>query len=137
MKAPATKRLKLKCDEQLSNFAFKLNMRPFSMVPPESGAARETGTVLTVHPLVGGGGGGADGGSEEDEREGGSARGGRPDGGVAAPAAVEWFALSGAVVHGREAGLHSSTFRLNVSAFCGVGVALRGCLGCLRGGWGN
>ena len=26
-------------------------------------------------------------------------------------------------------GLHSSTFWLNVSAFCGMGGALRGCLG--------
>jgi len=26
-------------------------------------------------------------------------------------------------------GLHSSTFRLNVSAFCGIGGALRDCLG--------
>jgi len=26
-------------------------------------------------------------------------------------------------------GLHSSTFRLNVSAFCGTGGAFRGCLG--------
>ena len=26
-------------------------------------------------------------------------------------------------------GLHSSTFRLNVSAFCGIGGAFRGCLG--------
>jgi hypothetical protein len=24
-------------------------------------------------------------------------------------------------------GLHSSTFQLNVSAFCGIGVACRGC----------
>ena len=29
----------------------------------------------------------------------------------------------------RSRGLHSSTFRLNVSAFCGIGVASRGCLG--------
>jgi len=29
--------------------------------------------------------------------------------------------------HGR--GLHSSTFRLNVSAFCGIGGAFRGCSG--------
>jgi len=26
-------------------------------------------------------------------------------------------------------GLHSSTFRLNVSAFCGIGGAFRGCVG--------
>ena len=26
-------------------------------------------------------------------------------------------------------GLHSSTFRLNVSSFCGMGGAIRGCLG--------
>ena len=29
----------------------------------------------------------------------------------------------------RGTGLHSSTFRLNVSAFCGIGAAVRGCLG--------
>jgi len=26
-------------------------------------------------------------------------------------------------------GLHSSTFRLNISVFCGIGGAFRGCLG--------
>jgi len=30
-------------------------------------------------------------------------------------------------------GLHSSTFRVNLSAFCGIGGALRGCLGGVRG----
>ena len=30
-------------------------------------------------------------------------------------------------------GLHSSTFRLNCSAFCGTGVAFRGCLGGVAG----
>ena len=30
-------------------------------------------------------------------------------------------------------GLHSSTFRLNVSAICGIGGAFGCCLGCLRG----
>jgi len=30
-------------------------------------------------------------------------------------------------------GLHSSTFRLNVSAFCGIGVAIRGCPGAVQG----
>jgi hypothetical protein len=33
----------------------------------------------------------------------------------------------GVVFQGR--GLHSSTFRLNVSALCGIGVALRDCRG--------
>ena len=32
--------------------------------------------------------------------------------------------------HGR--GLHSFTFQLNVSAFCGIGVAYRGAFGCGR-----
>ena len=34
-------------------------------------------------------------------------------------------------------GLHSSTIRLNVRAFRGIGSPLRGCLGCIRGyyGW--
>ena len=35
------------------------------------------------------------------------------------------YALLG--VNGR--GLHLSTFRLNVSTFCGIGGALRGCVG--------
>jgi hypothetical protein len=30
-------------------------------------------------------------------------------------------------------GLHSSNFRLNVSAFCGAGVALWSCLGVVMG----
>jgi hypothetical protein len=30
-------------------------------------------------------------------------------------------------------GLHSSTFRLNVSALCGIGGAFRGCLGVVYG----
>ena len=33
------------------------------------------------------------------------------------------------VITGR--GLHSSTFQLNLSAFCGIGGAFRGCLGCV------
>ena len=32
-------------------------------------------------------------------------------------------------------GLHSSTFRLNVSAFCEIGGACRGCLGGCLGGF--
>jgi len=34
---------------------------------------------------------------------------------------------------GAGRGLHSSTFRLTVSALCGTGGAFRGCLGCLWG----
>ena len=34
-------------------------------------------------------------------------------------------------------GLHSSTFQLNISAFCGIGGALRGCLGGVWEGAGN
>ena len=34
-----------------------------------------------------------------------------------------------AVPHAAIRGLHSSTFRLNVSAFCGIGGAFKGCLG--------
>jgi len=29
----------------------------------------------------------------------------------------------------RGRGLHSSTFQLNLSTLCGIGVAVRGCLG--------
>jgi hypothetical protein len=32
LKAPGTKRLKLKCDEPLSNFAFKFNLRRYIKV---------------------------------------------------------------------------------------------------------
>ena len=52
----------------------------------------------------------------------------------------EWFekiqakALESQVL-GR--GLHSSTFWLNLSAFCGIGVACGGCVGVFSGGvWG-
>ena len=33
LKAPGTKRLKLKCDESLSNFAFKFNLRRYNAGP--------------------------------------------------------------------------------------------------------
>jgi len=39
----------------------------------------------------------------------------------------------GALAVPRVRGLHSSTFRLNVSAFCGIGGAFRGCLGGVEG----
>ena len=39
----------------------------------------------------------------------------------------EYFANVECMVSGR--GLHSFTFQLNVSAFCGTGGAFRGCLG--------
>jgi isoleucyl-tRNA synthetase len=32
LKPPGTKRLKLKCDESLSNFAFKINLRRYTLV---------------------------------------------------------------------------------------------------------
>jgi hypothetical protein len=32
LKAPGTKRLKLKCDEPLSNFAFNFNLRRYTML---------------------------------------------------------------------------------------------------------
>jgi hypothetical protein len=43
--------------------------------------------------------------------------------------AVFFFVLTGR-------GLHSSTFRLNVSAFCGIGGAIRGYRGIVRGALG-
>jgi hypothetical protein len=36
MKAPETKRLKLKCEEPLSNFAFKFNLRRYTLVAVEA-----------------------------------------------------------------------------------------------------
>jgi len=43
-------------------------------------------------------------------------------------------ARGGGHIGGR--GLHSFTVQLNVSAFCGIGGALKGCLGGVRGCWG-
>ena len=51
LKAPGTKRLKMKHDEPLSNFAFKLNLRRYTEVPlhqqvhPGSGPAGVPGTL--------------------------------------------------------------------------------------------
>jgi hypothetical protein len=70
LKAPGIKRLKLKYDKPLSNFAFKFNLRRYTMV----GRA-----VEADEPLM--------------------------DAGL--------DSLSGR-------GLHSSTFRINVSIFCGI-----------------
>jgi len=36
LKAPGTKRLKLKCDEPLSNFAFNFKLRRYTMAPPSN-----------------------------------------------------------------------------------------------------
>jgi hypothetical protein len=38
----------------------------------------------------------------------------------------------GALCMAAGRGLYSSTFRLNLSAFCGIGGTLRGCVGCVR-----
>ena len=51
-----------------------------------------------------------------------------------APASASTLEHSVRFSHGRNRGpqsrgLHSSTFRLSVSAFCGIGGAFRGCLG--------
>jgi len=74
-------RLKLKCDELLSNFAFKIKLRRYTLAGVAFLANAEAcGLGGGVAALArAGGGGGRDGGR----------------------------------------GLHSSTFRLNVSAFCG------------------
>jgi hypothetical protein len=40
LKAHGTKRLKLKCDKPLSNFAFNFNFRRYTSVPPPAGAER-------------------------------------------------------------------------------------------------
>ena len=36
LKAPGTKRLKLKCDEPLSNFAFNINLRRYILARPQT-----------------------------------------------------------------------------------------------------
>ena len=79
LKAPGTKRLKLKYDEPLSNFAFKFNVRRYAEVGLGVGL-RVSGKAAAFMQKVG-------------------------------------------------RGLHWSTFRHNVSAFCGIDGAFRGCLG--------
>ena len=39
LQAPGSKRLKLKCEEPLSNFAFKFNLRHYTQVGPSAAAA--------------------------------------------------------------------------------------------------
>jgi hypothetical protein len=65
--------------------------------------------------MGGGGGGGGKGG-----KKGGKGNKGTSD--------ADWGKDSGEGGNGGR-GLHSSTFRLNVSAFCGIGGTFRGCLG--------
>jgi len=40
-----------------------------------------------------------------------------------------FFSVLGSGQGSDSRGLHSSTFRLNVSTFCGIGGVFRGCLG--------
>jgi len=47
LKLPGTKRLKLKCDILLSNFAFKFNLRSYSVGGPRAGA-RGQGLTLVL-----------------------------------------------------------------------------------------
>jgi len=57
---------------------------------------------------------------------------GEEDGNTHTSARVAGVALSGQmqdVCLVKGWGLHSSTFQLNLSAFCGIGRACRGCLG--------
>ena len=49
----------------------------------------------------------------------------------AAMAAMSSASIGGGGAFGR--GLHSLTFQLNVSAFCGIGVAFKVCSGAVRG----
>ena len=46
LKAPGSNCLKLKCDEPLSNFAFKFNLRRHTMVSPNEAHAEETSQTL-------------------------------------------------------------------------------------------
>jgi len=43
-KAPGTKRLRLKCDELVSSFAFKFDLRRYTMAPGTAWAPRSTCT---------------------------------------------------------------------------------------------
>jgi len=103
LKQPGTKHLKLKCDILLTTFAFKFNLRRYNVVAPP------------LEPVI-----------------------------VAAcPAAAATLEDSAAAItlhgtliadlvavdspgEGTGRGLHSSTCRLNVSAFCGIGGAFGG-----------
>ena len=102
---PVSESLKLKYDILLSNVAFKSHLRRYSWVLPYW---RERAMV-------------------SQQGEACAAMQGKEGAGVviSQDAGETWAA------HGR--GLHSSTFQLNLSAFCGIGSASGGCLWGVRG----
>ena len=100
LKAPGTKRLKLKYDELLSTFAFKFNLRRYNM---------DAGLSSTPVPTPS-----ADGSGETGDNA--------PMDVDATPKPIPFNLLPGR-------GLHSSTVRLTVSAFYGIGGALRAYVG--------
>jgi len=48
LKAPGTKRLKLKCDDLLSDFAFKCNLRRYIMASLRNAATSSAERVVTI-----------------------------------------------------------------------------------------
>ena len=56
LKPPGTKRLKLKCDILLSTYAFKLNLRLYTVVPPSPPPpeAKEGGALAAAVAALGG-----------------------------------------------------------------------------------
>jgi len=124
-KLPGTKRLKRQCDEPLSKFAFKFKLRRYNTAPaasrrqappPQSSTSRETEAREIFAEL---------------DRNG--------DGAVniremilvlrSSAAVAQRLALPQHVRQEGGRGLHSSTFRLNVSASFWIGAAFRGCSG--------
>ena len=114
LKAPGYKRLKLKRDKVVSRFAFNFNLRRY-IEAPRWVHVRVRAQPVQRHEQV----------ADEEPVRAGAARVGR-----------------GAAVHllqhvdvppARGQGLHSSTFRLIASAFCGIGGAFWGCLWGVRG----
>jgi hypothetical protein len=98
-------RLQLDHDEELSNFAFNFNLRRFTTVAPQAWVEDEAAPA-PASPTSGA----AASQSQKLEQR------------VPAGSELEAFFKS---LPGR--GLHSSKFRLNESAFYGMGGALRGC----------
>jgi hypothetical protein len=100
-------RLKLKCDRPLSNFASNFNLRRYAVVRHG------------LHAYCNVAGQGEEGGAAATVWSVDAAR-------VCRVKAAKLLDTAPAVGGGGGRGLHSSTSRLNVSAFCGTGGALRG-----------
>jgi hypothetical protein len=126
LKAPGNKRLKLKCDTQLSTSVFEFNLRRYSWADPRRSASAsfaDGSPSFRAHPptsassatWLGRGRSGSGGAHFQDEAEGGD--GGERDAETASFAWVVGDAAACVITAGLRHS-HSSTLSLNLSRFC-------------------